>query len=271
MESQLQQPKYDDTTSQKATAALEPALLSKLSPSPQIQEKWWWQIGTQVPVWLAGLPESLDRLFNQYNQAIINVALILAFSLAARVILAVMDALNDIPLLEPTFELVGIGYCVWFFYRYLLWASTRQELFQEIQGLLNQQGKDVIRTSESKQLYKLSEIVPTSSQSSVINQDRGSSKQEITSTNGEHFPPSPEPGMHYQLVDETKHKGNQGLLGQQGNDVIRTSESKQLYKPGEIVSQSGQYELINVDGGSSEREITATKGEPFPPTPESGK
>lgn len=137
MESQLQQPEYDDTASQKTTAALEPAPLSKLSAPSQIQEKWWWQTGTQVPVWLAELPDYLGKLFNQYNQAIISLALILAGIITLRVVLAVMDALNNIPLLEPTFKLVGVGYCVWFINRYLLRAETRQELFQEIQGVLN--------------------------------------------------------------------------------------------------------------------------------------
>jgi hypothetical protein len=39
---------------------------------------------------------------------------------------------NEIPLLAPTFELVGIGYASWFVYRYLLQASTRKELTDEI-------------------------------------------------------------------------------------------------------------------------------------------
>uniref|UniRef100_A0ACD5GQJ7 CAAD domain-containing protein n=1 Tax=Desertifilum tharense IPPAS B-1220 TaxID=1781255 RepID=A0ACD5GQJ7_9CYAN len=47
----------------------------------------------------------------------------------------VVDAINDIPLLAPFFELVGIGYSAWFVYRYLRLASTRQELANKIQGL----------------------------------------------------------------------------------------------------------------------------------------
>ena len=52
-----------------------------------------------------------------------------------KVVLAVIDALNDIPLLAPTFELVGIAYSAWFVNRYLLQASHRQELAQEIEKL----------------------------------------------------------------------------------------------------------------------------------------
>jgi hypothetical protein len=55
-----------------------------------------------------------------------------------RVVLAVMDALNEVPLLKPTFQLIGIGYSTWFISRYLLKPSTRQELSQKWQGFLGE-------------------------------------------------------------------------------------------------------------------------------------
>lgn len=48
------------------------------------------------------------------------------------------------------------------------------------------------------------------------------------------------------------------------------SNGEALYKPGEIVPESGLYELTGPRGGSKGQEVTATKGEPFPPTPEPG-
>jgi hypothetical protein len=57
--------------------------------------------------------------------------------------LAVLDAINDIPLLAPVFELVGIGYTAWFVYRYLLKVETRKELATEFESLKGQVvGKD---------------------------------------------------------------------------------------------------------------------------------
>lgn len=50
-----------------------------------------------------------------------------------------MDALDDIPVVAPTFELIGIGYSVWFVSRYLLKASNKQELAQKLEGGLRQQ------------------------------------------------------------------------------------------------------------------------------------
>ncbi len=111
--------------------------LSKLSSAPQIQQKWWWQLGTQLPVWLTQLPDHLGKIFNQYRQPIISIALILAAGISLKVVLAVIAALNEIPLMAPTLKLVGIGYSIWFVNRYLLRSSTRQELSQIIQEVLN--------------------------------------------------------------------------------------------------------------------------------------
>lgn len=42
------------------------------------------------------------------------------------------------------------------------------------------------------------------------------------------------------------------------------------HKPGEIAKQSGQYPLVGPRGGNEGREVTVTKGKPFPPTPKPG-
>lgn len=137
MESQLQQPEYVDTTSPDAIAPSDVAPLAKLPPAVQSDDQWK-RIGAQVSSFLAELPDYLGRFFNEYKQPLITIGLILAAFISIKVVLAVIDALNDIPLLAPTFELVGIGYSVWFVNRYLLKASNRQELSQEIQALKEQ-------------------------------------------------------------------------------------------------------------------------------------
>lgn len=138
MESQVQQPESVKTASSEGIAALEPAPLARqLPPAPQSNEQWQ-KIGSQVSVFLAELPDYIGRFFNNYKQPIISVALILAAIITVRVVLAVLDALNGIPLLSPIFELIGIGYAAWFVSRYLLKASTRQELAQVIESLKQQ-------------------------------------------------------------------------------------------------------------------------------------
>jgi hypothetical protein len=42
------------------------------------------------------------------------------------------------------------------------------------------------------------------------------------------------------------------------------------HKPGEKAPQSGQYPVVGPRGGDKGREVTVTKGEPFPPLPEKG-
>lgn len=111
--------------------------ITKIQPSTQSQEEWL-KYGEQISSFLSALPEYLGTFYNKYKQPLIFAAVFVAAVVAVKVVLAVLDALNDIPLVAPTFELIGIGYSTWFVYRYLLKASTRKELTNEIQGLRSQ-------------------------------------------------------------------------------------------------------------------------------------
>jgi hypothetical protein len=99
----------------------------------QVQE--YWDIFVS---YLAKLPDYLGDFFSTYQKPLITLGLIVGAFVTVKVTLAVLDALDDIPLLSPFFELVGIGYSGWFVYRYLLRASNRKELAEEINGLKNQ-------------------------------------------------------------------------------------------------------------------------------------
>ncbi|AVH65494.1 CAAD domain-containing protein [Nostoc sp. 'Peltigera membranacea cyanobiont' N6] len=111
--------------------------LPKLPPASE-PESQWQQIGRQVSHFLEQLPEYLGSFFKEYKQPLITFALIWAAIVTAKIVLTLLDAINDIPLLSPLLELVGIGYTSWFISRYLLKVSTRQELADEIQSLKNQ-------------------------------------------------------------------------------------------------------------------------------------
>lgn len=111
--------------------------LPRLPPARE-PESQWQAVSRKISQFLEQLPEYLSSFFKDYKQPLITVALILAAIVTAKVVLAVLAAINGIPLLLPTFELIGIGYATWFIFRYLLKASTRQELAEEIQVLKNQ-------------------------------------------------------------------------------------------------------------------------------------
>lgn len=137
---------FTETASKETTVAeinSQTGTITKLQPSAQSQDEWL-KYGEQVSSFLATLPEYLGSFFNQYKQPLVTVGLIVGSIVGVKVLLAILDALNDIPLVAPTFELIGIGYSAWFVYRYLLKASTRKELTSEITTLKSQVvGKEI--------------------------------------------------------------------------------------------------------------------------------
>jgi glutamyl-tRNA synthetase len=96
------------------------------------------QIKEQVISILSELPAYIGAFYEQYKSPLTVVGLIVASIISLKVLLGIVNELNDIPLLAPTFELIGIGYTVWFVYRYLLRSSNRQQLGQEIQAIKEQ-------------------------------------------------------------------------------------------------------------------------------------
>lgn len=107
--------------------------------SEQVQE--WLE---PVVTFLSSLPDQVGSFVSDYQKPLITILLLLSGVVTVKVVLAVLDALNDIPLLSPVFELVGIMYSGWFVYRYLLKATTREELTQDFSTIKGQVlgGKD---------------------------------------------------------------------------------------------------------------------------------
>ncbi|NJL64872.1 MAG: hypothetical protein HC903_27510 [Methylacidiphilales bacterium] len=113
--------------------------LPKLPPASEATTKTQWQeLSDKLAIFLERFPEYVGRFFNQYKPQITSIALIFAAIISVKIVLAVLDAINDIPLIAFFFELVGIAYVAWFISRYLIKASTRQELASEINSFKNQ-------------------------------------------------------------------------------------------------------------------------------------
>ncbi|MEH2140657.1 CAAD domain-containing protein [Nostoc sp.] len=142
----MPEPEFTETASKETTVAeinTQTGTITKLQPPAQSQDEWL-KYGEQISTFLATLPDYLGSFFNQYKQPLVTVGLIVGSIVGVKVLLAILDALNDIPLVAPTFELIGIGYSAWFVYRYLLKASTRKELNSEITTLKSQVvGKEI--------------------------------------------------------------------------------------------------------------------------------
>ena len=145
MEAPMQEPETVETkTSETKVPEMNSptGTITKIQPSTQSQEQWL-KYGEQLSSFLNNFSDYAGTYFNKYKQLLIVLGTGLGALIAVRVVLSVLDALNDIPLVAPTFELIGIGYSAWFIYRYLLKASTRNELTSEITTLKSQVvGKD---------------------------------------------------------------------------------------------------------------------------------
>lgn len=100
---------------------------STLDQSTQQLKQFW----ERFKVFLSDLPEYLSDFFGEYKRPLTVLGLIFASVVSVKLTLALLNAVNDIPLLAPTFELIGFGYVVWFIYRYLWRAQSRGELVQD--------------------------------------------------------------------------------------------------------------------------------------------
>jgi hypothetical protein len=115
----------------------EPATITTYSASTQSNEQWR-QVGERVSAFLAELPDYVGDFFNQYKRPITTIGLVFLAIISVKLTLAILDSLDDIPLLSPSLKLIGLGYSAWFVYRYLLRASNRSELARDFNALKEQ-------------------------------------------------------------------------------------------------------------------------------------
>lgn len=139
METEYKEPQKVDTALQSEMPALDgtnPQTIAKLPPAEEPNQLE--MVGAKISQFLAEIPEDLNKFYSAYKTPLIGLAVFLASFVALRVVLAMLAAVNDIPLVSSVFELIGIGYTGWFIFRYLLKAPTRKELAAEIESFKKQ-------------------------------------------------------------------------------------------------------------------------------------
>ncbi|MEL7068286.1 MAG: CAAD domain-containing protein [Cyanobacteria bacterium J06581_3] len=120
----------ESSTTNVETPAAEPA-----SAETMEQVK---RVTAQVIDKLGDLDKYFGEFFQEYKRPLIALGLFFGLFLSIKLTLAVLQAINDVPVLAPLFELIGLLYSGWFVYRYLLKASNRSELASEMNALKDQ-------------------------------------------------------------------------------------------------------------------------------------
>lgn len=143
------------TELEQIASASDSGALSRLNSSLSQSSSIW----NQVAKVLSELPDEIGKFFNQYQRPLIVVTLLLVTIITLKVTLAAVSAINSFPILQPTFEIVGLGYTMWFASRYLLTVAKRQELGAATLALKEQ----VIGKGEPKRLLKLTQEDTSSS------------------------------------------------------------------------------------------------------------
>ncbi|MEO1374560.1 MAG: CAAD domain-containing protein [Cyanobacteria bacterium J06635_10] len=139
MDTEFKEPQKVNTALQNEMPALDgtnPQTLAKLPPTEEPNQLE--MLGANISQFLADIPQDLSKFYSAYKTPIIALAVFLASFVALKVVLAMLAAINNFPLVSPTFELIGIGYTTWFVLRYLLKASNRKELAAEIESFKKQ-------------------------------------------------------------------------------------------------------------------------------------
>lgn len=99
-------------------------------PAPPETPQQLQQVVQGVAALLAEFPRYLSEFFSGYKRPLVTLGLMFAAIVSVLVLGAIVDALDDLPLLPGILELVGIAYSAWFVKRYLWRAANRQELWE---------------------------------------------------------------------------------------------------------------------------------------------
>ncbi|ACK69092.1 conserved hypothetical protein [Gloeothece citriformis PCC 7424] len=93
------------------------------------------QVGWQITALIEQIPQYWTDFWQAYQRPIILLGWILGAVITLKVFLAVLAAINSLPLLAPLLQLVGLGYSVWFVVGNLLGFANRQVILAKINGL----------------------------------------------------------------------------------------------------------------------------------------
>lgn len=90
----------------------------------------WQSFQAKAAAFFDNAPKATAAFFKNNQQLLSNLGLLLLAFIGIRVLLAVLDAIDDLPFVAFTLKLIGLVYVARFVQRYLMRAENRQELAQ---------------------------------------------------------------------------------------------------------------------------------------------
>uniref|UniRef100_UPI0025D3211D CAAD domain-containing protein n=1 Tax=Okeania sp. SIO2F4 TaxID=2607790 RepID=UPI0025D3211D len=129
-----------ETIEQKVAAQVETSILDDQKPVDTVTNKTIDieqinKIKEQLIDIFSNLPDYISQFYQEYKTQLKVVGSLTLAILTLTLIVSFLQTLQGIPILSVSFEFIGMGYAVWFVYRYLLQKSNRQELLDKIQDI----------------------------------------------------------------------------------------------------------------------------------------
>ncbi|NET89923.1 MAG: isoleucine--tRNA ligase [Kamptonema sp. SIO1D9] len=88
-----------------------------------VKQSWQKTLG-----YIGNVSKYIKGFFQENQRALVTVALIGTALITVKLVLALLNTINEIPTVEPLFQLIGIGWTTWFVWNHVLPAKKRQEL-----------------------------------------------------------------------------------------------------------------------------------------------
>lgn len=153
--------------------------------------------------------EESDTGAGKYTKPLVTTTIILSSLVTLYVVLSLVNAVDEIPIIGSLFEDIGIGYSIWFTFRYLVLAKTRSELSEQIKVWLQEiSGEDDEADDEDLVTLPISEDISSSATLTASSKPKSNGVDELRYlfiTSGVELLDSPAAlsGLQHSLQSET--------------------------------------------------------------------
>jgi valyl-tRNA synthetase len=109
------------------------------------------QFSYQLKKLWSQLPKQVNVFSKKYRQPFLLLAVVLIVLIILQLLSSLSSAIYEFPLLSPTLKVIGLYYTLWFFYRNLFFAGSRQDLFKKIASIK----QEIFSSQETEKILEL--------------------------------------------------------------------------------------------------------------------